>query len=145
VSKDGNLLLKVGPTARGNFDPRAVESLRGVGEWMKLHSRSIYGAGPAEWTPPADARYTYGNNRLYLHLFSWPFEYVHLPGLAGKVEYAQSLNDASEVAMLELGSDRQAIGTTQGSQPAGTLTLKLPVQRPEVAVPVVELFLKTGV
>jgi alpha-L-fucosidase len=145
VSKDGNLLLNVGPTARGNFDPRAVESLRGIGEWMKLHSRSIYGAGPAAWTPPADARYTYRSNRLYLHLFSWPFEYVHLPDLAGKVEYAQLLNDASEVAMLELGSDRQAIGTTQGAQPAGTLTLKLPVQRPEVAVPVVELFLKTGV
>src|SRR4029453_11060325 len=52
VSKDGNLLLNVGPTARGNFDPRAVASLRGIGEWMHLHSRSIYGSGPAAWTPP---------------------------------------------------------------------------------------------
>lgn len=145
VSKDGNLLLNVGPTARGNFDPRAVESLRGIGNWMKLHSRAIYSAGPAAWTPPADARYTRRGDRLYVHLFAWPFEYVHLPDLAGKVGYAQLLNDASEVAMLEIAPDREAINTTPGGQPAGTLTLKLPVQRPDVAVPVVELFLKPGV
>jgi len=145
VSKDGNLLLNVGPTARGNFDPRAVESLRGIGDWIKLHSRAIYGAGPAAWTPPGDARYTRRGDRLYLHLFAWPFEYVHLPELAGKVEYAQLLNDASEVAMLEIAPDREAINTTPGGQPEGTLTLKLPVQRPDVAVPVVELFLKPGV
>lgn len=145
VSKDGNILLNVGPTARGNLDPRARESLRGIGDWMRLHSRSIYGAGPADWTPPTDARYTYRGNRLYLHLFAWPFETVHLPDLAGKVEYAQLLNDASEVAMLELAPDKQAVNTAPGGQPAGTLTLKLPVQRPDVAVPVVELFLKPGV
>ena len=145
VAKDGNLLLNVGPTARGNLDPRAVESLRGIGEWMRLHSRSIYGAGPASWTAPVDARYTRRGNRLFLHLFAWPFQTVHLPDLAGKVEYAQLLNDASEVAMLELAPARQAITTAEGGQPAGTLTLKLPVQRPDVAVPVVELFLKPGV
>jgi alpha-L-fucosidase len=145
VSKGGNLLLNVGPTARGNFDPRAAEALHGIGAWMQLHARSIYGAGEAPWTPPADFRYTRRGDRLYLHLFAWPFEYVHLPELAGKVEYAQLLNDASEVRMLELGTDRQAINTAQGGQPAGTLTLKLPVQRPDVAVPVVELFLKPGV
>lgn len=145
VAKDGNLLLNVGPTARGNFDPRAVESLRGIGEWMKLHSRAIIGAGSAEWTAPTDARYTRRGNRLYLHLFAWPFQTVHLTDLAGKVDYAQLLNDASEVAMLELTPGRQAITTAEGGQPAGTLTLKLPVQRPDVAVPVVELFLKPGV
>ena len=144
VSKDGNLLLNVGPTGRGNFDPRAVESLHGIGDWMHLHSRSIYGAGASELAPPADARYTRRDDRLYLHLFSWPFEYVHLPELAGKVKYAQLLNDASEVALQELAPDREAINTAQGGQPAGTLTLKLPVQRPDVAVPVIELFLKPG-
>jgi alpha-L-fucosidase len=145
VSKGGNLLLNVGPTARGNFDPRATETLRGIGEWMKLHSRSIYGAGAAPWSPPADARSTRRGDRLYLHLFAWPFEYVHLPGLAGKAEYAQLLNDASEVGVLEVSPARQALTSDQGGQPAGTLTLKLPVQRPGVAVPVVELFLKSGV
>ncbi|MBO1268325.1 alpha-L-fucosidase [Arthrobacter cavernae] len=145
VSKGGNLLLNVGPTARGNLDPRAAASLQGIGDWMHLHGRSIHGAGPSGFTPPADARYTQRGDRLYVHLFAWPFEFVHLPGLAGKVDYAQLLNDASEVFLKESDPNQQAYNTTPGAQPAGTLTIKLPVQRPDVAVPVLELFLKEGV
>lgn len=141
VSKGGNLLLNVGPTGRGNFDARAAESLSGIGEWMRVHSRSIYGAGPSEFTPPADTRYTQRGNRLYVHLFAWPFEFVHLPGLEGKVEYAQLLNDASEVFLQENDPHREAHNTLPGAKPAGTLTIRLPVQRPDVAVPVLELFL----
>jgi alpha-L-fucosidase len=144
VSKDGNMLLNVGPTARGAFDPRATASLRGIGEWMRLHGRSIYGAGPSRFTPPADARYTQRGDRLYLHLFAWPFQYVHLPGLAGVVEYAQLLNDASEVGLVTLAPGAAATLIHQGGQPEGTLTLKLPVQRPDVALPVIELFLAQG-
>ncbi|WOH18393.1 alpha-L-fucosidase [Paenarthrobacter sp. GOM3] len=144
VSKGGNLLLNVGPTGRGNIDPRALASLHGIGEWMKLHSRAIYGAGPSRFTAPPDARYTQRGDRVYVHLFAWPFEYVHLPGLAGKVEYAQLLNDASEVFLRELDPQQQAMNLTPGGQPPGTLTIKLPVQRPDVAVPVLELFLKPG-
>ena len=36
VSKGGNLLLNVGPTARGLFDYRAQERLKAMGEWMKI-------------------------------------------------------------------------------------------------------------
>ncbi|MGO4432663.1 alpha-L-fucosidase [Paenarthrobacter sp. RAF9] len=144
VSKGGNLLLNVGPTGRGAIDPRALASLEGIGEWMTLHSRSIYGAGASAFTAPQDARYTQRGDRLYVHLFAWPFEYVHLPGLAGKVEYAQLLNDASEVFLREVDPQQQAMNLTPGGQPPGTLTVKLPVQRPDVAVPVIELFLKPG-
>ncbi|MEV7607413.1 alpha-L-fucosidase [Paenarthrobacter sp. NPDC089322] len=141
VSNGGNLLLNVGPTGRGTIDPRALASLEGIGDWMKLHSRAIYGAGPSGFIPPADTRYTQRGDRLYVHLFAWPFEYLHLPGLAGKVEYAQLLNDASEVFLREVDPDQQAWNTTPAGQPPGTLTIKLPVQRPDVAVPVLELFL----
>ena len=41
VSKGGNLLLNVGPTARGTFDARALARLEGIGQWMHLHDRSI--------------------------------------------------------------------------------------------------------
>lgn len=142
VSKNGNLLLNVGPTARGTFDRAALESLSAIGDWMQLHSRSIYDAGASAFTPPPDARYTQRGNRLYLHLFAWPFENVHLTGLAGKVSYAQLLNDASEIGMREIDPSMRAQNTGVGGQPAGTLTLTLPVRRPEVAVPVVELFLR---
>ncbi len=141
VSNGGNLLLNVGPNGRGEFEPRALARLRGIGEWMRLHGRSIYGCTASDLTPPVDCRYTQNGNRLYLHLFAWPFQHVHLPGVAGRVEYAQLLNDASEVRMLELDPHAEAQNMTMTGE-EGLLTLQLPVQRPDVAVPVVELFLK---
>ncbi len=142
VSKDGNLLLNVGPNARGELEPQALASLRGIGEWMRLHNRSIYGCGPSEFTPPPDCRYTQNGDRLYLHLFNWPFRHVHLSGLGQRVAYAQLLNDASEVGMSVVDPEQAALNTTMGGLGADVLTLELPVQRPDVAVPVVELFLK---
>jgi alpha-L-fucosidase len=142
VSKGGNLLLNVGPTGRGEFEPEAVDTLEEFAEWMRRHSSSIYGAGPSGHVAPLDARYTQRGDRLYLHLFGWPLEHVHLAGLAGRVEYAQLLNDASEVEMITIDPSVKPLTTGLGGQPAGTLTLRLPVKRPDVAVPVVELFLR---
>jgi alpha-L-fucosidase len=143
VSKGGNLLLNVGPNARGEFEPRAIERLRGIGEWIRLHGRSIYGCTASNLVPPPDCRYTYAghNRRLYLHLFAWPFRHLHLDGLAGRVEYAQLLNDGSEIKMHIIDPDQQAQNTAISGTP-GALTLELPVQKPDVAVPVIELFLK---
>jgi alpha-L-fucosidase len=141
VSKGGNLLLNVGPTARGEFDPRAIDTLRGIGQWMRLHSKSIYGCSASEFTPPPDCRFTQKGKRLYLHVFSWPFRHIHLDGLADRVEYAQLLNDASEVKMIRIDPHQQAQNTTIGGG-SNALILELPIQKPDVAVPVIELFLK---
>lgn len=140
VSKGGNLLLNVGPDGRGALGAIDRQRLAQIGEWMQLHARAVHGAGPSPHTPPADARYTARGDRLYLHLFAWPFRAVHLPGLAGRVEYAQLLHDASEVAIADRGAG-EGQNLTPAGQPSGTLTLELPVVRPDVAVPVVELFL----
>jgi len=142
VSKDGNLLLNVGPTARGEFEPRAAGTLQAVGAWMDQHARSVYGAGPALYTPPPDARYTQRGDRLYLHLFAWPFRHVHLPGLAGRVGFAQFLHDGSEIPAEVIDPGQQAQNTTMSGLGADVLTLTLPVRQPDVAVPVIELFLE---
>jgi alpha-L-fucosidase len=127
ISCGGNLLMNVGPTARGTLDDRAVASLEVYAEWMRLHGRAVYGCTQSAFQAPSDCRFTQNSDRLYLHIFAWPFRHLHLDGLAGKVEYAQLLNDASEVRFEEKD---------------GTLTLDVPVRKPDVTVPVVELFLK---
>lgn len=137
VSKGGNLLLNVGPTGRGEFDARAIERLRGMGRWMHHNSRSIYGCTASDYPAPVDCRVTQNGKRLYLHIFAWPFRHIHLDDLAGKVEYAQFLHDASEVRFREFDP---GVETQRSKQ--GQITLSLPVVKPDVAIPVIELFLK---
>lgn len=118
VSKGGNLLLNVGPNGRGEFEPKALDRLRAIGDWMRLHSRSIYGCTASEFTPPPDCRYTQNGDRLYLHLFSWPYKHVHLPGLAGKIEYAQLLNDGSEIKLRKPDPEDGVHTSVMKSEPA---------------------------
>jgi len=63
---------------------------------------------------------------------------VHLPGLGGKVEYAQFLHDGSEVRIVTPRNDGHV--SVNGLE-SDVLSLRLPQQAPAVAVPVIELFL----
>ena len=42
---------------------------------------------PAEFPEPPDCRYTWNprTRRLYLHFFSWPFKFIHLPAMADRI------------------------------------------------------------
>jgi alpha-L-fucosidase len=135
VSKGGNLLLNVGPTARGTFDYRAQERLKAMGEWMKINGRSIYGCteAPAEFTPPANTLLTYNpvTKRLYVHLLAYPLGRITLKDMGDKVKYVQFLHDASEII------------TTRGREDSkNDLSLVLPVLKPPVEIPVLEVYLK---
>ena len=141
VSKNGNFLLNIGPDGRGGMAERDRSRLAAIGEWMRRNGRAVYGAGASEFTAPSGTVLTSRADRLYLHLLHWPFGHVHLPGLAGRVRYAQLLHDGSEIAFEESDPQRKAFNTEPGGQPAGTLTLTIPPVRPDAAVPVIELFL----
>ena len=142
VALGGNLLMNVGPTARGIFDQRALDALDVYADWMHLHGRAIYDCTQSEFTAPPDVRYTQNGDRLYVHTFAWPFRHLHLPGLAGKIDYAQLLNDGSEIHFHDGTGTAQPGWHTAVISPENTLVLDLPVLKPDVIVPVVELFLK---
>ncbi len=139
VSRGGNLLMNVGPTSRGYFDARAIACLDAFADWMRLHGRSIYGCGMAPFEEPQNCRYTYNakTNRLYVHIKAWPFHHIHLPGLAGKIRYAQLLGDGSEIRVSD-----NAGSCGRRATPEGYATLTMPDLAPDTPVPVVEVFLK---
>ncbi len=141
VSKGGNLLLNVGPTARGVFDYRAQERLKAMGQWMKFNNKSIYNctAAPEEFARPENCLLTYNpeTNRLYVHLLDYPIKRFALKGYKGKVKYAQFLHDDSE---LKFGKPRHN-ATYQEGQEEDDLILILPVVKPPVEIPVIELVL----
>jgi alpha-L-fucosidase len=142
VSKGGNLLLNVGPTARGTFDHRADKALKEMGEWMSFNGRSIYGCtqAPDEFEAPQNTLLTYNpeTNRLYIHLLDYPITNFRLPGYKGKVKYAQFLHDGSELNITApYGHHMQGSVATEKD-----LNLRLPVHKPNVEIPVIELFLE---
>ena len=141
VSKGGNLLLNVGPTARGTFDDRADKALSDMGEWMKYNSRSIYGCtqAPDVFTAPANTLLTYNpqSNRVYIHLLDYPMKNLLIQGFGDKIKYAQFLHDASEIKM---GRPRGKWSQVQEGE--DYINLELPVSKPGVEIPVIELYLK---
>ena len=144
VSLGGNLLMNVGPTSRGYIDQRAQNALKVYADWMKYNSRSIYGCTMAEpeFAAPIDCRLTQSEDgkRLYVHLFAYPFQHLHMKGLAGKVDYAQFLHDGSELLFSEGTTETYGDSPIPGRE--DLLILHLPPVKPSCLVPVIELFLK---
>jgi len=137
VARGGNLLMNVGPTSQGIFDPRALNALATYRDWMTLHNEAIYGCTMSEFKEPQDCRLTQKGNKLYVHIYAWPFKHLYLEGLADKVAFARFLHDGSEV-----GLNVSAWYASHMQADEGVLILDLPVKQPAVVVPVIELELK---
>jgi alpha-L-fucosidase len=137
VACGGNLLMNVGPTSLGTLDSRAHDALTVYRDWMELHSESIYGCTQSAFTAPQDCRLTQNGNRLYVHVYAWPFKFIYLERLGGKVSCARFLHDGSEVDIYMPEWE-----TKQLNVPANAQVLSLPIKKPDVVVPVIELTLK---
>jgi alpha-L-fucosidase len=135
VSNGGNLILNVGPTARGEFDYRATRALDSLAHWMHANSVSIYNCtyAPDTYKIPDGDKLTYSKatGRLYLHLYEYPKDgKLVLPGYKGKIKYAQFLNDHSELIYKSSKTN------------AEDLVLTLPLKKPLYEIPVIELTLQ---
>ena len=97
VSKNGNLILNVGPDATGRIPRESVEILTEVGEWMEENGRSIYGCGISEFPKPEWGRFTQNGNKLYAHVMEEQVGAICLPEMAGKADRLRLLKDKSEV------------------------------------------------
>ena len=64
VSKNGNLLINVGPRADGSIPPLQSAALEQLGEWLAAHGDAIHGTRPwlheAVRIPPEGVRFTRG-------------------------------------------------------------------------------------
>jgi len=108
---------------------------------MQLHERAITGCTASTFKAPADCRLTQNGKKLYIHVYSWPFQHLHMEGLEGKIEYAQLLNDSSEISWKtsESSVHHEALKSESAK---GNVVFELPVIKPDVIVPVIEVFLK---
>lgn len=98
VSKNGNMILNVGPDANGRIPYESKKKLREIGEWMSKNKDSIYGCSALNVDKPEWGRYTKKDNKIYAHIFECPIGPLALTGISGKdIKLMRRLADGSEV------------------------------------------------
>lgn len=140
VSKNGNLLLNIGPKSDGTIPMEAQNILRKMGAWLKINGEAIYGTRP--WTTygegptkvaagsfhdtatkpytPQDIRFTAKGKTLYATALGWPTDrnlLIHSLGAGSGVRVA---------SVTLLGSE----ATIRFAQQEDGLHLELPAQAP---------------
>jgi alpha-L-fucosidase len=83
VSRGGNLLLNVGPTADGRIPAIMADRLLALGRWLRVNGPSIYGADPGPATGVTWLLSTSKPGVVFLHILAWPVDgrlAVPLPG-----------------------------------------------------------------
>lgn len=97
VSKGGNMLLNVGPDAKGNFPEESAAILKEVGKWMEKNKESIYGCGMSDMPRPDFGRITQKGNKLYYHIFDNTIGPIPLIGIEKK--------DVKKIRLISAGAE----------------------------------------
>lgn len=97
VSKGGNMLLNVGPDARGNFPEASAAILKDIGKWMEKNHESIYGCGMSDMPRPDFGRITQKGSKLYYHIFDNTIGPIPLAGIEKK--------DVKKIRLIAAGAE----------------------------------------
>lgn len=141
VSKNGNLLMNVGPRKDGVIPEEAAEILRGLGAWLQVNGEAIYdtrhwarfGEGPTGVTvghltersnpemTARDIRYTQSEEAFYAIALGWPDGNLQMTALTPDAFDANSVMKATL-----LGAE----GDLEWRQTETGLTVSMPATAP---------------
>lgn len=99
VSKNGNLMINIGPDPLGQLPPEACAILEEVGQWMDRFGESIYGCGAAALPRPDWGRWTAKGKNLYAQIHEPVMGHIPLPGMKGKIDHARFVDTGSEAIL----------------------------------------------
>jgi len=142
VSKNGNLLLNVGPKPDGTLRKVEVKTLKQIGKWLKVNGEAVYGSRPwrqfGEGTMvkigddgksgkskmgPDAVRFTVRDGVLYAACFGWPDSRRFVIKSLGS-NHPVSKDGIKSITMLGSGE------TLRWKQTAGGLEVTFPKEKP---------------
>ena len=117
VSKNGNLLLNIGPDAQGTVPDEAEKELMEMGEWLAVHGESIYGCGKSSIKKPEWGYFTSKDELLYIHWIQPTIGHINIKSLdASKVR---------EVTILTTGKSAATATEWWGNRDPGNFFINL--------------------
>lgn len=100
VSKNGNLIINVAPSAKGTFSSEADHILSDLADWMTINQESIVGCTNSFIEEKPDwGWYTQNGDKLYAHIFERGIGPIRFEGLANKVDYGQRLDTGADISL----------------------------------------------
>ena len=112
VSKNGNLLLNVGPMADGSIPANQADRLRSLGRWLDRNGEAIFDTRPwtradGKTTQGLDLRFTKAADALFVTLLGTPAESeIAIAGLSAPAEASiQLLGRDGDLAWRQDGAD----------------------------------------
>jgi alpha-L-fucosidase len=123
VSKNGNLLLNVGPKADGTIPSIQLSRLHALGRWLSVNGEAIYGTRPweraeGETSEGIDVRFTRQGDSIYAILFAKPLS-------RQVIIKSMSIPAGSRISML--GASKALEYSTSEGNLIVTLPLDIPV------------------
>jgi len=101
ASKGGNLILNVGPDARGVIPEKSVKILTEVGKWMDKNGESIYGCTMSGLDKPEWGRITRNGKTFYLHIMDCNTDTIVVENFKYKVKAVTRLDDGSLISTAD--------------------------------------------
>jgi alpha-L-fucosidase len=112
VGGDGNFLFNVGPMPTGQIEPRQVERLKEMGDWLTRYGESIYGTRGGPFKSGTWGASTYKGNRIHLHFFNWHGPRFALPAISRRILRASLVTGGN----VEVKQSRDGVRVTVAEQ-----------------------------
>lgn len=130
ASRNGNLLLNIGPKGDGTFDAKDSQILSGIEKWVAKNAESIYQTHKTSLPLQNWGVTTQSGNKCYLHVFDWPKDgKLYVGGLKSKIDKTYLLTDVKKNTLIT-----QAIGD-------GDFYINVPKKAPDTVNTVIVLAL----
>jgi len=131
VSKNGNLLLNVGPMADGTIPENQAERLRALGRWLDRNGEAIFDTRPwgraeGKTTQGLDVRFTAADDKLYATLLGSPAESeITIEGLEAPADASiRMLGRDGDLDWAQDGSDLKISLPDLPAAPAHSLAIQ---------------------